>query len=36
MKLGIGLWHNGIKVGLIMGAVGVLLALLIRGFSKIS
>lgn len=28
MKLGFGLWHNGIKVGLIMGAVGVLLALI--------
>jgi branched-chain amino acid transport system permease protein len=28
MKLGFGLWQNGIKVGLIMGAVGVLLALI--------
>jgi branched-chain amino acid transport system permease protein len=36
MKLGFGLWHNGIKVGLIMGAVGVLLALIgmVEAFSQ--
>jgi branched-chain amino acid transport system permease protein len=36
MKLGFGLWHNGIKVGLVMGAVGVLLALIgmVEAFSQ--
>ena len=36
MKKGFGLWNNGIKVGLIMGAVGVLLALIgmVEAFSQ--
>jgi branched-chain amino acid transport system permease protein len=36
MKKGFGLWHNGIKVGLIMGAVAVLLALIgmVEAFSE--
>jgi len=36
MKVGFGLWQNGIKVGLIMGAVGVLLALIgmVEAFSQ--
>jgi branched-chain amino acid transport system permease protein len=36
MKLGFGLWKNGIKVGLIMGAVGVLLSLIgmVEAFSQ--
>ena len=36
MKKGFGLWHNGIKVGLIMGALGVLLALIgtVEAFSQ--
>jgi branched-chain amino acid transport system permease protein len=36
MKQGFGLWQNGIKVGLIMGAVGVLLALIgmVEAFSQ--
>ncbi len=36
MKKGFHLWHNGIKVGLIMGAVGVLLALIgmVEAFSQ--
>jgi branched-chain amino acid transport system permease protein len=36
VKLGFDLWHNGIKVGLIMGAVGVLLALIgmVEAFSQ--
>jgi branched-chain amino acid transport system permease protein len=36
MNKGFGLWHNGTKVGLIMGAVGVLLALIgmVEAFSQ--
>ena len=36
MNMGFGLWHNGIKVGLTMGAIGVLLALIgmVEAFSQ--